>query len=235
MKKFISLIIALLIGMSFSKNGNHAVYAATPANVQAIDLGLPSGTLWASCNVGAEKPEEYGNYYAWGEVTPKDEYSWSSYKYAQGTSWNDPRITKYCNNSDYGNEGFTDNKTTLDLEDDAAHVNWGGAWRMPTSTEIDELLDLCTWTWMVQNGVEGYQVTSKTNNNSIFLPAAGYRSSTFFLDGGRDGDYFSASVYEDDINYAWGLNFGLGGPDIYGLNRDGDRRDGGFPIRPVCK
>ena len=100
-----------------------------------VDLGLTSGTKWATCNVGASKPQDYGDYYAWGEVTPKETYNWSTYKY--GSAYN--QLTKYCSSSSYGKDGFTDSKTTLDLSDDAAYVNWGGKWRMPTKAQQDEL------------------------------------------------------------------------------------------------
>ena len=172
--KIISLCIALLVGVSAwaddvwnynvyddcSKNGYKGGYVLAPADVQAVDLGLPSGIKWASCNVGAEKPEDYGNYYAWGEVLPKKDYPWATYKHAYG---NGNKLTKYCNNASYGDNGFTDNKTTLDPEDDAAHVNWGDSWRMPTGAEWIELRYNCTWTWTTQNGINGYQITSKTN------------------------------------------------------------------------
>ena len=135
-----------------------------------VDLGL--SVKWATCNVGANSPEEYGDYFAWGETKPKDSYKWSTYKWCNGSK---DKLTKYCKESYYGR---VDNKTVLDLVDDAAHVNLGGAWRMPTKEEIRELKDNCTWTWTTQNGVNGYLVTSKKNDNSIFLPAAGYRSGS---------------------------------------------------------
>ena len=144
--KVLSLCFALLVGVSAwaddvwnynvyddcSKNGYKGGYVPAPADVQAVDLDLPSGIKWATCNVGAEKPEDYGNYYAWGEVLPKEDYSWATYKYTNGAS---AIFTKYCNNASQGDNGFTDNKTTLEPEDDAAHVNWGGSWRMPTDAE----------------------------------------------------------------------------------------------------
>lgn len=147
--KTLSLCIALLTGISVWADDvwNCNVYDDCSLNGQNIDarptgqengytwvnLGLPSGLKWASCNVGAEKPEDYGNRYAWGEVLPKEDYSWETYKYANGAF--DKLLTKYCNNASYGDNGFTDNKTTLEPEDDAAHVNWGGSWRMPTDAE----------------------------------------------------------------------------------------------------
>ncbi len=240
--KLISVAIALLAGVSVwaddvwnynvyddcSKNGQTADIRPTGQEngYEWVNLGLPSGIKWASCNVGANQPEDYGNYYAWGEVTPKDDYSWSTYKYANGSL---STLTKYCSNASYGNNGFTDNKTTLDLEDDAAYMNWGGNWRMPTSVDVDELLDNCTWTWTTQNGVNGYRVTSKTNSNSIFLPAAGYRNGTSTLYVCYYGDYWSSSLYESNPHNAWYVNFGL---DLEG-GRYYYSRACGFSVRPV--
>ena len=244
--KLISLWLALLVSMSVwaddvwnynvyddcSKNGYQVDYVPAPADVQAVDLGLPSGIKWASCNVGAEKPEDYGNYYAWGEVLPKADHSWATYKYANGTSRKDPKLTKYCNNASYGDNGFTDDKTTLDPDDDAARANWGGSWRMPTDAEWTELREQCTWTWTTQNGVNGYQVASKTNSNSIFLPAAGVRGGTYLSDVGRGGDYWSSSLDEHYPNYAWRLFFYSGIVDR-SSNDYCDRNDG-QSVRPVC-
>jgi hypothetical protein len=151
-----------------------------------VDLGLPSGLLWATCNVGAESPEDYGDYFAWGETSPKSDYD--TYKYYSSST---DELTKYCTDSDYG---LTDTKTTLDLIDDAARVNLGGSWRMPTSAEQDELREKCTWTWTTLNGIKGYKVTSKSNGNSIFLPAAGYRDGTDVYSVGSLGDYWSSSL-----------------------------------------
>ena len=238
--KFISLCIALLVGVSAwaddvwnynvyddcSKNGYKGGYVSAPADVQAVDLGLPSGIKWASCNVGAEKPEDYGNYYAWGEVSPKEDYSWATYKYANGAA---DKLTKYCNKESYGDNGFTDNKTTLDPEDDAACANWGGSWRMPTDAEWGELIANCTWTWTTQNGINGYRVASKTNSNSIFLPAAGYRDDTNLSTVGRRGRYWSSSLGGNDPRDAWGLYF-----DSDYVDRDGSNRGRGQSVRPVC-
>ena len=193
----------------------------SPDGVLAVDLGLPSGIKWASCNVGATTPEGYGDLYAWGEVKTKEAYSWSTYKYANGS---EGTLTKYCNDSTYGNNGFKDNKTTLNLGDDAAYVNWGGAWRMPTDAEWGELLDNCTWTWTTQNNVNGYSVTSNTNSNSIFLPAAGLRRGTSLEYVGSNGCYWSASLFENDPGDAWDLDLvsvrkgRYGGFRIYGLS-----------------
>ena len=168
--------------------------------VNAVDLGLPSGTLWADRNVGADAPEAYGDYFAWGETEPKSYYYWDSYKWCNGTDYTQ---TKYCTYSSYGT---VDNKTVLDLEDDAAYVNMGADWRMPTLTEQRELLDNCTWEWTTQNGVKGYKVTGK-NGNSLFLPAAGYRYGSSLRNAGSRGDYWSSSLYESNPSSAYELGF----------------------------
>ena len=219
-----SLLTLALVAIVLTGAGTQASAQTAPANVQAVDLGLPSGLKWASCNVGATAPEDYGNYYAWGETETKADYSWATYMYANG-AYN--KLTKYCTNASYGDNGFTDNKTTLDPEDDAAHVNWGGDWRMPTDAEWTELREQCTWTWTMQNGVYGYQVTSKINSNSIFLPAAGYRYDTRLYYAGNDGRYWSSSLFAGYQNNAWSISFNpKTGRDYYGRNF-------GFPVRPV--
>ena len=133
----------------------------------AVDLGLPSGTLWADRNVGADSPEDYGDYFAWGETEPKSTYSWSNYKWCNS---NYKQLTKYCTYSGHGYNGFKDNKNVLEASDDAATQNMGNNWRMPTESEIQELIDKCAWKWTTQNGVNGYKVIGR-NHKSIFLPA----------------------------------------------------------------
>ena len=188
-----------------------------------VDLGLPSGLKWATCNIGATTPEGYGDYFAWGETNPKDNYKWSTYKYCKGSS---DTMTKYCTQSSYGT---VDNKTTLELSDDAARANWGGTWRMPTKVEQDELRNNCTWTWTTQNGVNGHKVTSKTNGNSIFLPAAGYRYGTSVDYVGSYGTYWSSSLYESSPIYACYLRFNLGG-----VAGGYYYRNHGHTVRAVC-
>lgn len=172
--------------------------ASIPVN--AVDLGLPSGTLWADRNVGADAPEAYGDYFAWGETEPKDTYSWSTYKWCNGSSTTQ---TKYCTNSSYGT---VDGKTVLDLEDDAAYVNMGAEWRMPTIEEQDELKYNCTWIWTIHNGVYGRIVTGP-NGNSIFLPASGYWDGSARYNLGTDGNYYSGSLYSYQSNCCVGLGF----------------------------
>ena len=166
-----------------------------------VDLGL--SVKWATCNVGATSPEEYGDYFAWGETQPKDYYDWDTYKYGSKI------VTKYCTKS---SAGTVDNKTTLELSDDAARVNWGGKWRMPTRAEQDELRNTsnCTWTWTTQNGVKGYKVTSKKNGNSIFLPATGYRGYDDLYNAGSFGNFWSSSLSTLSSYYACNVNFSPG-------------------------
>ena len=191
------------------------------SSYEAVDLGL--SVKWATFNVGATKPEEYGGYYAWGETDEKENYDWSTYKWCNGSS---TTMTKYCTSSSYGT---VDNKTVLDPEDDVAHVKWGSSWRMPTKAEQDELRTNCTWTWTTQNGVKGYKVTG-TNGNSIFLPAAGNRNGPYLFDSGSYGYYWSSSLYEGYSYIAYFLNFNSGFYDW-----SGGYRCGGFSVRPVCE
>ena len=187
---------------------------------EAVDLGLPSGIKWATCNVGATAPEEYGCYYAWGETEEKPNYEWSTYIYCNGSN---STITKYCNKSNFGT---VDENEVLVPEDDAAHVNWGGSWRMPTLDEIKELLNNCTWTWTTQNGVNGREVTGP-NGNSIFIPAAGSRYGTDLRYMGLESAYWSATpfrysnpaycFYFHSISYDW----------------NGEHRYYGHSVRPV--
>ena len=167
-----------------------------------VDLGLPSGTKWATCNIGATTPEGYGDYYAWGETEPKTTYNWSTYKWCKGSA---TTLTKYNTRSSYGT---VDNKTVLELADDAARANWGGAWRMPTDAEWTELRENCTWTWTTKNGVNGYEVKSNINGNSIFLPAAGFRYGDDLRVAGDNGNYWSSSLGTDYPDVAWGVFFG---------------------------
>lgn len=196
------------------------------SKMKAVDLGLPSGLKWAECNLGAEKPEDYGDYYAWGEVEPyyssqdpltwkegkSGGYCWPSYKWCNGDA---SALTKYNTDS---SRGSVDNKTVLDPEDDAAHVILGGKWRMPTDAEWTELRTECTWTWTTQNGVNGRLVTGK-NGNSIFLPAAGYRHNANLGYAGSIGNYWSSSLDTDYPFGAWDVSFDSGNVAGYYFDR----------------
>ena len=172
-----------------------------------VDLGLPSGIKWANYNVGATTPEEYGGYYAWGEIEEKENYSYSSYKFG----------SKY------------DSYDNLEPEDDVAHVKWGGGWRIPTKAEQTELRTQCTWRQTSLNGVNGYRLTGP-NGNSIFLPAAGYRCDTDVECVNSEGFYWSSSLSGDyrNANYIMFC--------IYNQSHSFDpNRRIGYSVRPVCE
>ena len=187
-----------------------------------VDLGLPSGLLWATCNVGANTPEDYGDYFAWGETRPKDFYDWSTYKYCY--DGDDHQLTKYCSNSSYGYNGFRDYLNTLLPEDDAATTNWGTDWRMPTSWEWQELYQNTTCTWITQNGVNG-RLFIASNGNSLFLPAAGsrYESSLYLVD--YTGRYWSSTLYTQYPSSALYYCF-ISDPDYNYIPGDGSRCTG---------
>ena len=195
-----------------------------PDEHEWVDLGLPSGTLWATCNIGANAPEEYGDYFAWGETTPKDSFDWLNYKWCNGS---DDTMTKYCTNSSDGYYGFTDDKTELVPEDDAAYVNWGSSWRMPTKEQQVELDEKCTWTWTQLNGVNGQMVTGP-NGNTIFLPAAGGRTYESIDGLGASGNYWSRTLFTGSSYYADKLYFSK-----YGAYWDNYYRCCGFTVRAV--
>ena len=188
-----------------------------------VDLGLPSGLKWATNNIGAKTPEDRGDYFAWGEVTPKINYGWSYYKYRNQMG---NQISKYCGDGGYG---IIDNKFVLEESDDAASVNWGGRWRTPTKEEFEELKMHCEFTWEDRSGIKGFKVTSKTNGHSIFFPAAGYYDKDGFFSEDETGNYWSSSVTKGDRPYdAWDLYFSK---DNVFLNHD--YRHHGLNIRPV--
>ncbi len=181
-----------------------------------VDLGLPSGTLWATCNVGANRPEEYGDYFAWGETAPKDYYDWSTYF---DTDDGGSTFNKYKNNG-----GLTE----LLPEDDAATKNWGSPWHMPTLVQMQELLDNCTREWTTQGGVNGTLVTGP-NGNTIFLPAAGRRWDDELYGAGSYGYYWSSSFDPSCDSNAYYLYFSSGYWNWYGS----DYRYGGRSVRAV--
>ena len=184
-----------------------------------VDLGLPSGLKWATCNVGANNPEDYGNYYAWGETEP-----------APGNNYSESNCEAYgLSISELQSQGIIDGDHNLTPSHDAATANWGGTWRLPTKAEMVELKNNCTWEWTVQGGRNGYKVTGP-NGNNIFLPAAGYRYGSSLYPAGENGFYWSSAPIDTDSGYAWYLYFvsGVQTMNLY------DRSDG-LPVRPVAE
>ena len=210
---------------SYPKFIEYAIPEEHPDVKEYVDLGLPSGLLWATTNVGAKRPEEYGSYFAWGETSPKSEYSWATYKYANGS---ETSLTKYCTSYSYGD---VDNKETLEEDDDAASVNWGKPWRTPTLSETQELISYCTWTFTTINGVNGYKVLG-SNGNSIFLPAAGAMQYDFAYKSGTGSCVQSSTIFNASNGKPSSASVLLceeGAPHWwYGWSRCW-----GYPVRPV--
>ncbi len=195
MKK-ITFLATLLVAVQMSAQTTHNGH-------EYVDLGLTSNLLWATCNVGATAPEQAGDYFAWGETTPKENYSWSTY--AHGSAYD--QLTKYCTDAESGRDGFIDNILTLEASDDAATQNWGDDWRMPTFEELTELRAECNWEWTTDyngTGLKGHIVSSKVegNDNFIFLPAAGRCDGTNPNLMETEGFYWSSSLRDKYPNNA---------------------------------
>jgi len=203
-----------------------------------VDLNLPSGTLWAKCNLGAENETDAGDYFAWGETETKKDYKlyrWSAYKYAKGVT--EDKLTKYCNSKTFGHKGFTDNITQLEPEDDAAHVNMGGDWYTPTFEQIEELVGN-TKNEFVKNyndtGVNGMLFTAK-NGNTLFLPATG---EVNYFQGGIEnnnfgGCYMSSTLDQTCCERACALVFYEHIEIRLPLSYVEPLRSHGFSVRPV--
>lgn len=235
----VSTVVGLIIGAG---GGSSLIHA--PKDAVAVDLGLPSGTKWANMNVGAEKPEDYGLYFAWGETTGYTSdtsdgrsFDWANYKWMnEGQSfWK--QVNKYQVNDGQtdccwydGSTFIGDGESTLLPADDAARANWGGEWSMPTYDDMVELLDNTTNEWVTVNGVIGCRFTSTKNGNSIFLPAAGVRLCASLYFRSETGFYWSASVYPSYSYSARFLYFISGSADAYDYNRFH-----GFSVRPVLR
>ena len=189
-----------------------------------IDLELPSRTLWAACNVGAETPEGYGYYIPWADTEQKEYTHWNTYKYCNGDKY---QLTKYCSRSDCGFEGYTDELTILLPEDDAATANWGEGWCMPSKEQWVELYQHTEHSWTTQNGVNGTLFTG-SNGNTLFLPAAGSYQVNYTIHEGESGLYWSSSLFTEFPWTSWYFIFNLNG-----CGWDGTDRYAGFSIRPV--
>ena len=230
MKKISSLLVVLLLmlasftaGVEYQRGDVDQNGQVGISDVTCLIDYLLTGT-WPDDTA----PEEYGDYFAWGETEPKDHYDWSTYKWCNG-SYN--TLTKYCTNSSYGYNGFVDNKDELDPEDDAAYVNWGPSWRMPTFYQLSELYQYCSSVLTSINGVGGRLFTAP-NGNSLFLPAAdvrsNYRLGGSIYDEGPYGFYWSRTLFSDGPINAFILYFCL--DDMYSA---GDDRRVGHSVRAV--
>ncbi len=190
-----------------------------------VDLGLPSGTLWATRNVGAENPEDCGDYYSWGEVETKSNYAASYYKWCHVVN-SIIKLTKYCTKAANGYENFVDSLVVMEPEDDVARLKYPNG-QMPSPEQLTELIDTCTWAWTEVNGMNGYMVTGP-NGNSMFLPAAGYRTQTSIKSVGVTGNYWLNSIQPIAPLNARKINFSA---TLYNLN--GSSRQLGYTIRAV--
>lgn len=189
----------------------------------AVDLKLPSGVKWGSCNLGAANPEDAGNYYAWGEITPKNQnFDWSHYLWSNGNY-----LKKYNLHSAYGYNGYVDNISVLQLSDDAANASLGGQWRMPTRAEVEELLNYCDWSLTIKGGSYGF-VFSR-GGNSIFIPASGYNTGSYVANQNTTGHYWTSTLRNEHSKYAMFLAFGTNLSPEVGFGE----RCYGNTIRPV--
>lgn len=195
-----------------------------------VDLGLPSGTKWATMNVGANSPSDYGSYFAWGETRPKSSYHYENLRYCiSGDEWYNVKFSKYVTDSMYGN---VDGKKELDLSDDAAYVYWGSGWRMPSVAQIDELVSNCTTEWTTMNGKWGRMMKSLKNGKSIFLPAAGYWNDSGYRDS--IGGYWSRSLqWGGSRSTSSGYSAYFFSFALHSCNRSSTPRFLGLSVRPV--
>ena len=217
-KLFAALLCFILVGSLFSckkdkkdepnsDKQDNSKLACGGTIATGVDLGPEFDCLWAEWNIGASKPSVTGRFVAWGEFTAKNEYEWETYKYC--SEGHPDRLTKYCNDKNFGLDEFKDDKLELDAEDDVAHVYWQGNWRIPTKAQFNTLLTKATWTVDTQDGYEGFKVTG-TNGNSIFFPAAGWRMGTDVTVGGLGGptgEYWTRNLDESDPRDAYTMSF----------------------------
>ena len=224
--------------IAMNDDGDLKWLAEVAPSIEMVNLGLTSGTLWAKTNIGAQSETEAGLYFAWGETAQHEgwladksthPYDWGEYQYAE-SDYNE--LTKYCNDSEYGYQGFMDGKTVLEATDDVATVVLGAEYKMPTKAQFEELIEETNNEWVEDfngSGVNGYKFTNKLDSSKyIFLPAAGGCNDSNLYSVGNEGYYWSSSLSEDDPDNAWGLYFNNEEVNMYY-----DSRCGGFTVRPV--
>ena len=224
-KRMILLMVVSTLGVGTILSSCNKVEPEDEKEVEVewVDLGLPSGVLWANINIGATVPEDYGQVFGWGETETKVEYSWANY--AHGKDFYG--LTKYCSDTNYGLDGFTDNDVNLREEDDAAVANWKNGSRIPTKEDCQELKKNCDDQWTTRNGVTGRLFTAK-NGNSIFLPAGGYRWGPELDCTRRNGAYWTRSLNANEPGSAWYFGFTEEKSYIYYAHRSYGRY-----VRPV--
>lgn len=226
MKKILSLSLAAFVLLLLSTSCSGLLDTdSTGSPKNSVDLGL--SVKWATCNLGASSPEQSGSYYAWGETSPKTAFSWENYKWTKEikSTYGDDILVRSKYNS-ASNLGTVDNKTRLDPEDDAAHVKLGGKWRMPTMAEFKELIEKCDWTLTTRSGVSGFEVKSKSNGKSIFLPFTGIYGPGKTHSHEDQGNLWVADM---DGNNNASCYFKKGTPGSWW----GTSREYGLAIRPV--
>lgn len=230
MKKMMKAVAALMLMMTvvFAAGCKKQEPSSGSYNGhEYVDLGLPSGTMWATSNLDAGNSKGYA-YFAWGETETKTNYDWSTYKWCDGDAWS---LNKYCTKADHGNYSFIDNLTILETEDDAATVHWGEGWRTPSHEDWQELIDNCTYEWTKKNGIFGGLFTA-SNGNTLFLPAAGHYDypDIGLLGYNIQGKYWSLSL---DLDYPHLAHYFTCDEIVGPNNYNSFVRSEGCTIRPV--
>lgn len=216
-----------ITALTFSTLFLITTFSSAQSKHQYVDLGL--SVKWATCNIGADKPEEHGEYFSWGETENKRINNWETYRFTEGDK---NEISKYCSNSQYGWHELADSLSALEPDDDVAHKKWGGSWRIPTKAQMKELIDNCTWTWTTRNDINGYLVTGKKpgyTNRSIFIPVTGTYDDGKIFNPHKQGSYWSRDCGTVYPAYAYTLELSVREASI-GMRS----RCQSLAVRPVC-
>jgi len=217
-----------ITALTFSALFLITTFSSAQSKHQYVDLGL--SVKWATCNIGADKPEDHGEYFSWGETDNKRINNWETYRFTEGDK---NVISKYCSNFQYGWHELADSLSALEPDDDVAHKKWGGNWRIPTKAQMKELIDNCTWTWTTRNEINGYLVTGKKpgyTNRSIFIPVTGTYDDGKIFNPHKQGSYWSRDCGTVYPPYAYTLELSAREASI-GMRS----RCESIAVRPVCK